>query len=425
MKIKLAISQIGVTIFLISFFMPRLSLEIGFFLKLFMILSLIFLIRYCSELRFKFFAYDFILLILFLYGGFTVIFSQDIVSGFRLFIGSILVFGCYKIASTLFFLKMKVNPNYLINLINHSGLYFITVSLTTYVVGIALIYDNLANYESVPVFGVVVDRGIPRMIGLTEDPNIFAFSCIIFIFSLYFKSTRLMVRDKLTLTLLFISTLLSVSRGGIITISLVILIFWLWEFITQIKSGRISINQLRTTALALIGLFFLYMFLKSNEVVWGMILQRIETAADGSGRFEIFKNAIDIWQQHFLFGIGWYNFLHYNINYYGMSNYVHNTHLEVLVELGIIGFTIYVLFHFLLLRAIIKIIRKDSRYFFYLPVYIGFLIMMSSLSLIINETFFIFVALVAATLMSMKIQPSISFWKRGLSVDNNCNINHK
>jgi O-antigen ligase len=167
------------------------------------------------------------------------------------------------------------------------------------------------------------------------------------------------------------------------------------------------------------------MFLKSNEVVWGMILQRIETAADGSGRFEIFKNAIDIWQQHFLFGIGWYNFLYYNINYYGMSNYVHNTHLEVLVELGIIGFTIYVLFHFLLLRAIITIIRKDSRYFFYLPVYIGFLIMMSSLSLIINETFFIFVALVAATLMSMKIQPCVSSWKCGLSVDNNCNINHK
>ncbi|MFC8563590.1 polysaccharide polymerase, partial [Peribacillus frigoritolerans] len=72
--------------------------------------------------------------------------------------------------------------------------------------------------------------------------------------------------------------------------------------------------------------------------------------------------------------------------------YVHNTYLEVLVESGIIGFLFYLSFLLMLIITLFKTKLYKEKPFIVLTLF-AFLIQMMSLSLMINEAFFSFLAL--------------------------------
>lgn len=74
---------------------------------------------------------------------------------------------------------------------------------------------------------------------------------------------------------------------------------------------------------------------------------------------------------------------------------MHNTFLEVLVETGLIGFVFYLLFHIVVIVNIYKL-SKYNKYQYILPTYLTMLIMMLSLSTIINEVFFLILALISS-----------------------------
>ena len=112
----------------------------------------------------------------------------------------------------------------------------------------------------------------------------------------------------------------------------------------------------------------------------------------GSGRFELWGQALNYFMAHPLFGIGAFNFSDYYAFDHNVKLYVHNTYLEVLVESGIIGFLFYCSFLVMLVIAFFRTkLHKQSTYI--VLTLFAFLLQMVSLSLMINEAFFIFLAL--------------------------------
>lgn len=75
----------------------------------------------------------------------------------------------------------------------------------------------------------------------------------------------------------------------------------------------------------------------------------------GSGRFELWKQAITYFMSHPLLGIGAFNFSDYYAFEHNEKLYVHNTYLEILVEAGIIGFLFYFSFCYCSLSSYLRL----------------------------------------------------------------------
>ena len=78
-----------------------------------------------------------------------------------------------------------------------------------------------------------------------------------------------------------------------------------------------------------------------------------------NGRNLIYKNAIDLWNNNIIFGIGWGNFKYLVNRSLWYSGYdVHNCFLQILCETGLIGAIIYCFITILSFTRMIKCVRK-------------------------------------------------------------------
>ncbi|BDA01586.1 hypothetical protein V130003_25680 [Vibrio cholerae] len=95
-----------------------------------------------------------------------------------------------------------------------------------------------------------------------------------------------------------------------------------------------------------------------------------------------------------IFGSGAFTFRDLNEFYYNSSRFAHNTYIEVLVEMGIVGFLLYILM--ILNLMLFSYSNKQIRVFIF-PSFISFLIMLFTLSLYINSVsiFFYIIAIYA------------------------------
>lgn len=379
-----------IVLFFLIIFSSSIFIDLGFALKGFMILTFFGIFFYIKNFKLIMSVYDIFYLLLIYYGSITVLFSADPISGMRLAIGSIILVFYYYFLKYLLFSQLVKSKSIFKPLVI-AAFVFTFFSILAYLISLNSISFNILGNNNTKLIGVIIERGLPRLIGFTQDPNIFVFTVLIPFWYLFCKKQKNNF-EKLTLLLISISVIMSLSRGGIISI-LIPLIFILISSLIKLKIKHIVV------ALVIVSILFNILDVPQ---VHDVLDQRMSTISSGSGRFEIWKNGIELWSQNPFFGIGWYNFLYYNINFYGGTNYAHNTFLEVLVELGLVGFTIYFLFHTFLFVKIKSLIKREPNMSFILPAYFSSIILMSSLSLIINEVFFIIPAFVSVYLKIIK-----------------------
>ncbi len=375
------------SLFFLSIFSSSIYIDLGFSLKLFMIFTGVSFFNKKNLLLVN--DYDILFLILILYGFTTVLFSEDIENGFRMVLGSvILILFYFKFKSILL---THLDKSILIHDSLVTGVFlFSFLSIFGYFFNMFLINFDFINNNNKQFSCLVIERGVPRMIGFANDPNILVFTVLVPFWYLFFKENKCFF-DRITFILIILCILFSLSRGGLISVFIPLIFIYLFIFKIKFKYFLIII----------IFLFSIY-YIK-NTFVLDILQKRLYNISSGSGRFEIWNNALELFTIHPLFGVGWYNFLFYNANFYGGKNYVHNTFLEVLVELGLIGFLIYLIFHFLLLRKIIALVNISSEYYYLLFSYVSSLILMSSLSLIINEVFFIIPGLISFHIYNIRL----------------------
>ncbi|MGP4062876.1 O-antigen ligase family protein [Halobacillus sp. H74] len=368
---------------LFSVMLGKYHIYIGFAFKPYMMYLGILVIILSASFRFqKLQIFEVMLLFFYVVYVFSGAFSLYASSSLRVMFGIFLYVIFYFVMKGVLQLFQKSK---LENGIANAGLLFNGGSLFLYIWGLkdngfSLLGDGVIRH------GVWFDRDYPRLIGLIEDPNYFVFYNTLFF--TFYLCNRGSWKNNTGLLLCLITCVLTFSRGGLL---ILMIIFMVYFFLNK------SANQWRL--LISTFTFFLITWVSSqamNFSILDILQSRFQDFSDdgGSGRFELWGRAWDLFSTNPLVGIGANNFADYNAFEYGENLVVHNTFLEVLVESGIIGLFAYGLFVFTVLIQIFQA-KFHRKYPFLFLTFLGFMFQMMFLSLIVNDMFLLFLALLA------------------------------
>jgi len=370
-------------VFLLLFFitLSKYNFSIGFSFKIYMIFLFIIFCIYFGDFYFSTLYHYEILLILFYFTYcLSGAFSQYPEASIRVILGVVLVLFCYFIMR--YILEQASIPS-IETAIANVGIIFNSISLLLYIFGFMMTGENAVGGE-VTSYGLLIDRDYPRLIGLLDDPNIFIFYNTLFFF--FYLTNLKGFKHSAGFTLCTITNLLTFSRGGIVGLILVVILYmFLADFSKKIKMMTVSLFFL--AGIYAIGSFIQFDF-------YHLIADRVDdfSTDGGSGRFDLWGQAVTCFMSNPLFGIGAFNFSDYYASEYNKKLYVHNTYLEILVESGIIGFLFYFSFLLMLIITFVKTKLYIEKPFIILTLF-SFLLQMVSLSLVVNEAFFLFLAI--------------------------------
>lgn len=213
-------------------------------------------------------------------------------------------------------------------------------------VKLALVWSSRITVVLMLLFADIIEGRLWLKGIITEDPN---YICAYFAFGAVFALNKIMSDKRilfklcgvLELCLYVYVVFLTGSRGGLISI------------LSAIGIYIITFSKDKKKYIAAKIICFVFVFIAINVILDNLPKElRVRfsfdnvAASGGSGRTELWKNAIDMFKNAnvftklFGFGTGTarYDMLHLG---YSKVSVVHNIFLETLVELGIIGVIIY------------------------------------------------------------------------------------
>ncbi|PGD65587.1 O-antigen ligase family protein [Bacillus wiedmannii] len=383
MENNIKISMKWIMLLILFVMLSKYNIYVGFSLKIYMIFLVIY---FCLTIKSfhiqKLYFHEVVFLLFYFIYCLSGILSIYLNASIRMILGVLLVLGCYFIMRNLL---GNVEIATLESSIVYVGFVFNVVSLILYIVGLQ--HFGLYGGEEREIFaGLLVDRGYPRLIGLLDDPNIFIFYNTIFF--MYYMTNLHNMTNILGLILCVTTSLLTFSRGGILALVLVVFVYVCTSSFA--KKIKIIMSLL---------MFGVVIFCLSNSVMGGqlddILNKRISDFShdNGSGRFTLWEAAFKYYLSNPYIGIGAFNFSNYYEFQFNEKLYVHNTFLEILSESGTIGFLLYSAFLCILMFKLTQYTLFREKPYLLLTM-IAFLFQMMSLSLIINEAFFLFLAMV-------------------------------
>ncbi|MDM5201028.1 O-antigen ligase family protein [Fictibacillus enclensis] len=380
----------------------KYNIYIGFALKPYMLfLFLLFLFHFSFFYFQRLHLMEAGMLLFYLVYSFSGSFSLYPSSSIRIIIGITLYLLCYFLMKVII---GNASQTMIETCISNVGIFFNLASLALYVWGLKSLNFVLEG-DSLTSFGVLMDRNYPRLIGLLEDPNYFVFYNSIF-FTYYLCHTESQ-KNRIGLALAVLTSILTFSRGGLLVL---ILTFVLYMFLLNhqpIKQLKLVLGSLFTV---LLGAYILVTFMKFD--LYGILEARMNdfSSDGGSGRLDLWGRAWDVFVLHPLTGIGANNFLDYNQSQFGDTLHVHNTFLEILAESGIFGILCFLLFIlFVFIQMFQYRVPRNKPYLFL--VFVAYILQMASLSVIINDMFFLFMAILSVHLYEANRMPATNFYK--------------
>lgn len=200
------------------------------------------------------------------------------------------------------------------------------------------------------VFESTLIPNLYRGVGFMSDPNYFALVCLIGVVSLYLYYKKI----NWLLLIPIAGVVLSGSRSG-----LIILFFTL--FLLNYK-GKISFVFLfKVINLLLLFLFTLYSLSSYLPASIGMIFD-ISSYGDSSrnslsDRFVAIMAGWEAFLSNPLWGYGIGNLVNHPSNYHGQVS--HNTLIELLAEVGLVGLSLYVILNLYIIRKTLSILKKS------------------------------------------------------------------
>ncbi|MDR0139305.1 O-antigen ligase family protein [Metabacillus idriensis] len=369
----------------------KFGIDLGFSLKPYMIFLMLFVIIHVSAFYFeKLQLFEIALLLFYMTYSFSGAFSLYPSSSLRIILGISLYLACYFILKSIL---RNSNDSIIERSIANVGIFFNITSLLLYIAGLKTLSLG-SEGERISHLGVMVDRSYPRLIGLLQDPNFFVFYNTIFF--AYFLCNANTLKNRLGLILCLVTNLLTFSRGGLLALIIIFAIYILLN--NLVKQFQIFLGL--ASSLAIIA-YIAIVQLKFD--IFGILDSRINDFSNdgGSGRFELWGRAWDYFSSNVVLGIGAFNFSDYNAFQYQDTLTVHNTFLDILSESGILGFSCYLLFiSFVIYQLIESRVYKKKPYLFL--AFIGFVFQMVSLSVIINDIFFMYLAILSIYLTNEK-----------------------
>lgn len=366
----------------------QFNVQMGLAMKPYMILFIMMLFYYTSQMtieRLLFFEVAFVAF--YIYYDVRGVITEYPMASLRAIGGTFILFAFY------FFCRYwlgRIRWKDIEWAIIISGFVFNILSLVYYMMGLVSLGFNMEG-NGIREMGVMIDRSFARLLGLTNDPNIFVFINMLFI--AYFLTHREKWWNLLGGFIAILCVLLTLSRGALISLMIVLV---LCLMVGSMKSKLMMI--VGSIAFFLMANVFFNQFMEVS--LWELLVDRFGTVGEdgGSGRFDIWSDGLVYFIEKPMFGIGSFNFQSYHYFTVGKAIFMHNSFLEILVETGIVGMVLYATAIIAMMWTLVKAALADKEQWWLLIALIGYLSMMTSLSLVLNEIFFFFFALVARSL---------------------------
>lgn len=369
-------------IFFVSTGVGQFYFDALFSIKPFMVAALLILIYIAAHLNRKIAMPKFVLFeymyILFMLGVcLSIIISFYPSQTARYALGSLSLLALYFILRVFFcnFLTFKSIKES----IAKAGFVLAVLNFCYYIIGLVtlnfdFIGNNLVNY------GVLIDRNYPRFIGLaSSDPNFTA--VYLSLFFIFFLSTKKNYTIKIVYLLMI---LLTFSRGAYISIILAMIVTYLFG------KQKLSINKFIRTIFSYLSVAAVVIFLTTSLLkinTFDLAFNRFQDASvdGGSGRIELWENAFTTFKKSPLYGIGANSSLTFNKSNFGSAIYTHNTFLDVLIEMGVLGMFLFLFGIFLVLKVGFPLLK--SRVSFAFTYYIAILLQSAFLSFMVSELY--------------------------------------
>lgn len=387
--VALFLKSILPILMLLSLLSNRLYIDVGFSLSFAYFFS--FVSYFILFLRFKFNIYFpkpylLINLLVFFYllCSLSVFYTVSVEHTFRFFLGSLAFFFLF-FALVFYFINFKVD---LLKCLLNVGVTYVFITFFAYVLGVVN-FNPLLEHSF--IFGVFVEKSIPRLVGVTIDPNFACLTLVFFLF-LFIDQSNGFFRFFFT-SLSFVLILLTLSRSGFLCLISSLLVYLLLK--NKIK--------ILLWAFALCVIFILLTFVIYNYNLFDLNLiidKRVNGIQSASGRFNLWQNAYLMFLNNPLSGSGAFTFRYINILVNDDTRYAHNTYIEILVELGVLGLSLYLL---LLLSIFIFLFRTHS---LVKPLavtsFFSVVFMSTTLSMYLN-TIFIFFVLISILFYNFRV----------------------
>ena len=319
---------------------------------------------------------EFLLLVFFMAFILTALKAEDYLRSIIMIFGIIFLMLYYIVSKSLL---MRMSYEDFHCFVLKLGKIILFLSIFYYIVGVfGFLLFGIAEREHFA--GVLVEKGIIRFIGISTDPNFMAFSSLFFVFLFLSESSRL---SKVYGALYIVVIVLTLSRGGVVS-----LFFGLFFFI--LRYGFKYIIAFLT--IGILSYFSLDVFL-GGDVLLNVIDKRMAGLETGAGRVDIWGNALSLFKENYLFGIGIFQFQTYNMLYFNDYHYAHNTYLEIMVEGGVICSFLFFLFVSSLSYKCFKIYIEDKSLSWLFPAQISLFICIIGLTSYSNPLFYTFILL--------------------------------
>lgn len=374
---------------LILFLMlAKFNLYLGFALKPYMIFCILFFALHFGSFYFhRLHVFEMAMLLFYLMYSFTGAFSLYPVSSARILVGILIYISCYFVMKNII---GRTGKDDVLNALSNVGILFNGASLIFYFAGLKSLNFIFETEERISALGVMVDRNYPRLIGLMQDPNFFVFYNTIFFayYLCHFESRK----NKIGLILVIFTNLLTFSRGGLLVIFLLVVV----NVLLNKPVRKLKLVMGMSASLSIVG--YIAMRLMKFDI-YSILQSRVEDFSEdgGSGRLVLWERAWEYFNSNILVGIGAFNFSDYNFFENGDPLTAHNTYLDILAESGLLGFISYGLFLTLVfIKLLQRRIHKTSPYLFL--AFLGMVLQMGFLSVIINDMFFLYIAILSVYL---------------------------
>lgn len=215
--------------------------------------------------------------------------------------------------------------------VSWSGVIIAISSWIYYIAGVMSV-DFVFSGNGIIEMGLMIDRGSPRFIGTaSSDPNITA---MFLAFPLIFYAVN---KEKyITQLLLFLALILTFSRGAYIAISITMLAYLILNIRPVVNKTFIK-RSIILVVVTVTALSFASSALGLN--ITNIAEERFDNVSSdgGSGRIDLWNKSLNTFKDNPTFGIGANSSLSYNTDYGDSAHYIHNSYLEILSELGLIG----------------------------------------------------------------------------------------
>ncbi|MFQ5605277.1 MAG: O-antigen ligase family protein [bacterium] len=242
-----------------------------------------------------------------------------------------------------------------INLVTSKRRLYWCIAMILTALQISFFYGLYILYQgaSAVLQGQTAYEAITRLIGLSHDPNIYAATLVAFLpvplFLFFYAETRSQrVGGFLLFAALVAATIMTFSRGGILSLGLVLLMF-------VIKKRHYRSVLFISLIGAVVALFLI------PAEIWDRFsaISNVRGDASVNERWQLLTNAWRLFLENPLLGIGLGNFQDISIQFISRHQPAHNIFLEIAAETGLPGLAVFLGLIWITLRYF-----EDSRRLF-------------------------------------------------------------